>query len=155
MGWECPCGASNTENHLKCRACNTPVDKALAIAAGKQPERPPLLPIVTTHAMEGFTIQAYRGIVTAEIVMGIHMFKDLGAGLRDIFGGRSGGYQDELRKGKVLALQELSAAAREEGANAVVGASLDYEAGLGNMLMIVAKGTAVTIERTPQSSGAP
>lgn len=157
MRWDCPCGVSNSEKRTTCAGCGVTKERAMEVAAGMglAPTEPagPTIPIVTTPSMEGFVIQKYLGIVTAEIVMGVHMFKDLGAQLRDVFGGRAAGYQEELRKGKILALTELSEAAVKQGANAVVGATLDYEAGLGNMLMLIAKGTAVTIApSTPPAS---
>ena len=70
------------------------------------------------------------------------------ASVRDIVGGRSGTYENELRKARQIALDELSEQARELGANAVVGIDLDYEV-LGEkngMLMVSASGTAVVIE---------
>lgn len=45
------------------------------------------------------------------------------------------------------ALQELEQRAAEMGAHAVVGIDMDYEVlGQGNMLMVTASGTAVTVE---------
>jgi uncharacterized protein YbjQ (UPF0145 family) len=40
----------------------------------------------------------------------------------------------------------MAEAAREKGANAVVGIDLDYETVGDSMLMVAASGTAVTIE---------
>ena len=70
------------------------------------------------------------------------------ASVRDIVGGRSGTYENELRKARQIALDELSEQARELGANAVVGIDLDYEV-LGEkngMLMVSASGTAVVVQ---------
>jgi len=47
--------------------------------------------------------------------------------VRDIVGGRSAAYEGELRKARKLALQEMADQAKQMGANAVVGADLDYE----------------------------
>ena len=46
--------------------------------------------------MEGRTIVEYKGIVFGEVITGINFIKDIGAGLRNIFGGRSGSYEQEL-----------------------------------------------------------
>jgi uncharacterized protein YbjQ (UPF0145 family) len=81
-------------------------------------------------------------------VLGANIFKDLFASVRDIVGGRSGTYENELRKARQIALDELSEQARELGANAVVGIDLDYEV-LGEkngMLMVSASGTAVVVQ---------
>ena len=68
------------------------------------------------------------------------------AGIRDVVGGRSAGYEKALREARQTALDEMSEDARRQGGNAVVGIDLDYEAvGSGRMLMVSATGTAVTV----------
>ena len=92
-------------------------------------------------------ITGYYGIVFGEVITGINIFKDFGAGIRNIVGGRSQGYEDELLSARTEALQELEQRAAEMGAHAVVGVDMDYEVlGQGNMLMVTASGTAVTVE---------
>jgi uncharacterized protein YbjQ (UPF0145 family) len=105
--------------------------------------------ILTTHNIEGKKILKYYGLVSGEAIMGANIFKDIFAGIRDIVGGRSAAYESELRKAKDIALSEMMDAAKAYGANAVIGVDLDYETiggGSGNMLMVSANGTAVTIE---------
>jgi uncharacterized protein YbjQ (UPF0145 family) len=101
--------------------------------------------ITTTPSVEGRQIAEYRGVVTGEAILGANIFKDLFAGIRDIVGGRSGAYEEELRKARMIALEELAAAAEQAGADAVVGVDLDYETvgQGGSMLMVTASGTAV------------
>ena len=104
--------------------------------------------LTTTPSIEGKTIKQYHGIVIGEAVMGANIFKDLFASIRDIVGGRSGSYEDELTKARQSAFRELEQEARNMGANAVVGIDLDYEV-LGDknsMLMVSMSGTAVTVE---------
>ena len=103
--------------------------------------------VTTTPEIAGRPITNYLGIVTGEAVMGANLFRDMFAGLRDIVGGRSGSYEKELRKARDTAMEEMQAAARELGANAVVGVDLDYEV-LGDangMLMVSISGTAVKL----------
>ncbi len=104
--------------------------------------------LTTTPTIQGKKITKYHGIVTGEAIMGANIFKDFFAGIRDIVGGRSGAYEEELRKAKDIALAELEEHARQLGANAVVGIDLDYETvGVNSsMLMVSASGTAVTVE---------
>lgn len=45
--------------------------------------------ITTTNQIEGKKVVDYRGIVFGEVISGVNMFKDIGAGIRNIFGGRS------------------------------------------------------------------
>lgn len=73
--------------------------------------------MLTTEAYpQGLVILERIEIVTAECAFGMNMFKDLFAGVRDIVGGQSEG----------LDYVELS--------------------GVGNMVLLVASGTAVRIE---------
>ena len=104
--------------------------------------------ITTTNSIEGHSIREYRGIAFGEVITGIDMFRDLGASLTNIFGGRSAGYEDELQNAREEALRELERRAADLGANAVVGVDVDYEVlGSNNgMLMVSATGTAVVID---------
>ena len=109
--------------------------------------------ITTTPTIEGKKIVKYHGLVSGEAIMGANIFKDLFASIRDIVGGRSGAYEEELRQAKDIALKEMAEAAGAMGANAVVGVDLDYETinmggrgGGGSMLMVSASGTAVVYE---------
>ncbi|MCC7363721.1 MAG: YbjQ family protein [Dehalococcoidia bacterium] len=101
--------------------------------------------ITTTGGVEGRTIAGYLGIVAGETVMGVNAFKDIAAGFRNIVGGRSGKYEEELRKGRDTAIEEMAHRAGELGADAVVGVKIDYETVGGQMLMITASGTAVKL----------
>jgi uncharacterized protein YbjQ (UPF0145 family) len=103
--------------------------------------------ITTTTSIEGRPVRDYIGIVTGEAILGANIFKDLFAGIRDIVGGRSGAYEEELRKARTIALEDLAAAASQLGADAVVGVDLDYETvgQGGSMLMVTASGTAVRL----------
>jgi uncharacterized protein YbjQ (UPF0145 family) len=104
--------------------------------------------ITTTPQVEGKKIKAYLGLVSGEAIMGADIFKDLFAGIRNIVGGRAAAYEQELRRAKEMALQEMSENATVLGANAIVGVDLDYETlgQGGNMLMVSASGTAVRCE---------
>ncbi len=101
--------------------------------------------VSTTHDIEGKEITKYLGIVTGEAILGANIFRDFFAGIRDIVGGRSAAYEDELRKAREIAIQEMKEKAREQGANAVIGVDIDYETvgAQGGMLMVSVSGTAV------------
>jgi len=98
----------------------------------------------TTPSVEGRPVATYHGIVTGEAILGANIFRDLFASVRDIVGGRSAAYEQELGKARRTALQEMEERAAEMGANAVVGVDLDYEV-INNMLMVSASGTAVSL----------
>ena len=104
--------------------------------------------VTTTNTIEGRHILDYKGIVFGEVITGVNLFKDIGAGLRNIFGGRSQGYEEELLNARTQALAELEQRAAQMGANAVVGVDVDYEVlGADNgMMMVSVTGTAVVID---------
>ncbi|WP_349358869.1 heavy metal-binding domain-containing protein [Stappia sp.] len=101
----------------------------------------------TTSTLQGREIIDYKGIVTGEAILGANVFKDLFAGIRDIVGGRSAAYEEELMRARMIALDEMKTRAGELGANAVIGIDLDYETvgQGGSMLMVSATGTAVVV----------
>lgn len=101
--------------------------------------------ITTTPSIEGKNIVEYKGIVFGEVIAGVDFVKDFVAGLSNIFGGRSGTYEEELINARQNAIREMEQRAQALGANAVVGVDVDYEVlGTNNgMLMVTASGTAV------------
>lgn len=103
--------------------------------------------ITTTPTIEGRQIVEYHGVVFGEVITGINFVKDFFAGIRNIVGGRSNSYEEELNNARTNAMRELENRAQRLGANAVVGVDIDYEVlGTNNgMLMVTASGTAVTV----------
>ena len=105
--------------------------------------------VSTTTALDGTPVSEYVGVVTGEAVLGANAFRDLFAGLRDIVGGRSAGYERCLREARDTALAEMVSEAEQKGADAVVGVDVDYESIQlgqgGSMLMVSASGTAVKL----------
>lgn len=100
--------------------------------------------ITTTPGIEGRVIKEYAGVVAGEAILGANIIRDVFAAIRDIVGGRSSAYEQELRKAREIALREMADEAAALGADAVVGVDLDYET-IGNMLMVTASGTAVRL----------
>lgn len=103
--------------------------------------------LLTTESNSNLQIIERIDIVTAECAYGMNVFKDLFASVRDVFGGRSEAVQKTMRDARKTVLYELRREAHLVGANAVVAVDLDYVelSGAGNMVMLVASGTAVRI----------
>ena len=101
--------------------------------------------VTTTPTIEGRAITHYLGIVTGEAILGAHIGRDILASFTDIIGGRSREYEEEVRKARAIALEEMTAEATRLGGNAVVGVDIDYEVIREGMLMVSASGTAVQI----------
>lgn len=105
--------------------------------------------VTTTPSVDGYAITSYQGIVFGEVVAGVNMFKDIGASFRNMFGGRSQGYEEELTNARNEAIAEMQQRAEALGTHAVVGVDIDYEVlgADGSMLMVTASGTAVQLAR--------
>jgi len=101
--------------------------------------------ISTTHELQGQTINEYLGIVVGESIIGTGVFRDIGASLTDIVGGRSYGYEAKMQQARDMALREMVYKAQALLGNAVVGVDIDYEVVGDNMMMVSASGTAVRI----------
>lgn len=103
--------------------------------------------LTTTQTIEGKTIVEYKGLVFGEVITGVNFFKDFGASIRNIIGGRSTSYENELMEARERALAELKERAIALRADAVVGIDIDYEVlgEGGGMLMVTASGTAVKL----------
>jgi len=102
----------------------------------------------TTPTLQNREIRDYLGLVTAEAIMGAHIGRDLLAGLRDFFGGRSAAYENVVIEAKKVATQELEDRAQKLGADAIVGIDFDFEVvgAKGSMLMVSISGTAVKLK---------
>jgi uncharacterized protein YbjQ (UPF0145 family) len=103
--------------------------------------------ITTTALIEGRPVREYKGIVTGEVIAGANLVRDIFASVTDIFGGRSGKYEEVLTRAREEALGEMQAKAQALGGNAVIGVDIDYEVlgKAGSMLMVSVSGTAVVI----------
>ncbi|MEA5565743.1 YbjQ family protein [Anabaena sp. UHCC 0399] len=105
--------------------------------------------LTTTDVIQGGVIDAYLGIVTAEVVYGSNFLRDFLAGIRDVIGGRTGSYERLFEQGQKKAIEELEQRALRLGANAVIGIEIDTGTinvdQSGVLLLITATGTAVKL----------
>jgi uncharacterized protein YbjQ (UPF0145 family) len=105
--------------------------------------------LTTTANVPNKEIKEVVAIVSAEVAVGMNIFKDMFSAVRDVVGGRAGAVQNTLRDVRGQALDELRQEASRVGADAVVGVDLDYSEFSGggrSMLFIVANGTAVKLQ---------
>jgi uncharacterized protein YbjQ (UPF0145 family) len=110
--------------------------------------RDPEMILSTTPTLDGQRpIVKYLGVVCGEAVIGANIFRDMFASVRDVVGGRAGGYERSLANAREAAMSEMKEAAAELGANAIVAIDFDYEV-LGEtngMMMVAVSGTAVKV----------
>ncbi|MDJ0689686.1 MAG: YbjQ family protein [Xenococcaceae cyanobacterium MO_188.B32] len=108
--------------------------------------------VTTTDTIQGWSIDNYLGIVTAEVVYGTNALRDFFAGIRDVIGGRTGSYERIFEKGQSKAIEELEKRAKGLGADGIVGIEIDTGTinvdEKGVLLLITATGTAVKLKPT-------
>ena len=102
--------------------------------------------MVTTPDLEGKTVKKYYGIVNGEGLIGANVYKDIFSGVRDVVGGRTSTYEEELKKARELALKSMEEKATELGANAILNVRIKYSnlgGTMGNTILVSVNGTAV------------
>jgi uncharacterized protein YbjQ (UPF0145 family) len=104
---------------------------------------------LTTPNIEGHKIVEYFGLVTGESLLGANVYKDLFSGVRDVVGGRTSAYEEELKKARDIAIESMEEKSSTKGANAVIGIRIKYNnlgGTMGNTIMVAVTGTAVKYE---------
>ena len=106
---------------------------------------------------DGARVAQYLGLVNGEAIIGANIFRDLFSSVRDVVGGRAGGYERALSGARDAALNDMKAAAKELGADGIIGIDFDYEVlGESNgMMMVAVSGTAVKMGSGEQWTGKP
>lgn len=102
--------------------------------------------ILTSPTIQGKEITEYYGLVTGDALLGANLYKDLFSGVRDVVGGRTSKYEEELTNARNLAMDSMVEKAEELGANAIIGTRVAYHnlgGTMGNTIMVTVVGTAV------------
>ena len=105
--------------------------------------------ITVTNNIEGCPIEKYIDSICTNVVVGTNIFSDFVAALSDFFGGFSGSYKKKLELIYNEATKELKNKAKNLGANAIIGFSIDFDevSGAGkSMFMVSASGTACKVK---------
>lgn len=105
--------------------------------------------ITTTEKIDDIDILEYYGPVFGEIYAGISWGKDVFINVRNVFGGRSQTFENEIIKVREQVIQECVDRAKRLGANAIIDFHVDYKPlfdGHSSMLLITCYGTAVKVE---------
>ena len=103
--------------------------------------------VLTTPTIEGKKINKYYGLVTGDSLLGANLYKDMFSGVRDVVGGRTSKYEEELTNARQLAMESMKEKAEKKGANAILGTRVAYHnlgGTMGNTIMVTIFGTAVT-----------
>ena len=105
--------------------------------------------VTVTNNIEGCPIERYLDTICTNVVVGTNVFSDFAASLTDFFGGFSGSYKGKLELIYNEATKELKNKAKNLGANAIVGFSIDFDEVSGSgksMFMVSASGTACVVK---------
>ena len=105
--------------------------------------------LTSANTLESKKIIDYKGLVTGESLIGANIYKDLFSGVRDVVGGRTTTYEEELQKARNIALKSMEEKAENLGANAIIGLKISYDnlgGTMGNTILVTAYGTAVKCE---------
>ncbi|WP_406534848.1 YbjQ family protein [Methanobrevibacter sp.] len=105
--------------------------------------------LTSSNTLENKKIIEYKGLVTGESLIGANIYKDLFSGVRDVVGGRTSQYEEELQKARDIAFESMKEKAESLGANAIIGLKISYNnlgGTMGNTILVTAYGTAVKCE---------
>ena len=101
------------------------------------------LPFTNIETIPGLTIVQSMGVVTGSTVRAKNVFKDIGAGFKNIVGGELKAYTELLQESRNEALYRMLVDAQARGANAVVNVRFATSSVAGGAAELLAYGTAV------------
>lgn len=102
--------------------------------------------LTSSNTLENKEIIEYKGLVTGESLIGSNIYKDIFSGVRDVVGGRTTQYEEEIEKARSIALKSMKEKAESLGANAIIGIKIAYDnlgGTMGNTILVTAYGTAI------------
>lgn len=103
----------------------------------------------SSNTLENKEIIEYKGLVTGESLIGSNIYKDIFSGVRDVVGGRTTQYEEELEKARDIAFKSMMEKAESLGANAIIGLKISYDnlgGTMGNTILVTTYGTAIKYE---------
>jgi len=102
--------------------------------------------LVTTDSVPGRPIKDVLGLVRGNTIRARHVGQDIKAAFRNLIGGEVVEYTKLMAESREQAIDRMVAAAREIGANAVVGMRFTTSMIMGGAAELLAYGTAVVVE---------
>ncbi len=103
--------------------------------------------VVTTNDVPGYEVVEVFGEVFGLIVRSRNIFSNMGASLRSLVGGESGGLTKLLVDSRNQAMERMREEAADKGANAILMMRFDTGDIYNIMNEVAAYGTAVRIEK--------
>lgn len=103
--------------------------------------------MTTTNHLEGYSVQAYQGIASSEVVIGTGAMSEFMAGASDLFGTEDSAFSKKLLHARNAAQKKVAIRAYHLKANAIVGLKFDYFTIGSNMIAVSCSGTAVVVTK--------
>lgn len=104
--------------------------------------------VTTTFNFEGYNIIDYRGIVSAETVLGTGLISEVSAFHADLSGSTSNAFEEKIEDAKENVIHKVLLKTHNINCNAIIGFNFNMSIFSGNLIAILATGTAVIIEKT-------
>jgi uncharacterized protein YbjQ (UPF0145 family) len=101
--------------------------------------------IVTTPSIHGKKISVTHGMVRGNSIRARHIGKDIGALVKNVFGGEIKAYAELLEQSREQALDRMMEDAVKLGANAVISVRIATSVVMQGAAEMMAYGTAVTV----------
>ena len=99
----------------------------------------------TTDSITDCHIESYGNVVTGIATLGTGFFSELASNISDILGTASTALESKISEAKNNALYSLRKEANSLNCDAVIGVTINFVPFTGNMIGIVATGTAVRL----------
>lgn len=97
---------------------------------------------VTTDYIPGKEVEAL-GLVKGSTIQSVNVFKDIGAGLKNLVGGELTKYNEMMDKARALATKRMVEDAEQLGADAIIGMRYSSASVTQAAAEVMAYGTAV------------
>ncbi|MBQ6733419.1 MAG: YbjQ family protein [Lachnospiraceae bacterium] len=97
---------------------------------------------VTTDYIPGKEVEAL-GLVKGSTIQSVNVFKDIGAGLKNLVGGELTKYNEMMDKARALATKRMVEEAERLGADAIIGMRYSSASVTQAAAEVMAYGTAV------------
>ena len=107
--------------------------------------------IVTTETVPGHAIVEAYGLTRGNVIRAKHVGNDIVAGFRQFVGGELNEYTKLMAEAREQAKDRMVKHAESLGANAIVGARFTTSTVMQGAAEILAFGTAVRIEKAPET----
>lgn len=103
--------------------------------------------VTNSFNFEGYSIDKYLGIVCGDSVLGTGFLSELSVSAADWLGSESNRFSEKIEEAREKAMYRMLVKADKLGANAMIGVSFSYSNFSGNVIGVVATGTAVVVSK--------